>query len=196
MKKTWIALLSILAVVLVLVMSFAGFYNTLVKMDEGVTQAWAQVENVYQRRLDLIPNLVETVKGYAAHEQSTFIEVTEARGKAAGAATPDAVNSPQKFAEFEASQAALSSALGRLLVVVERYPDLKANENFLSLQAQLEGTENRITVERGRYNEAARALNTALRQFPGNIIGALFGFRSKTYFQSQTGAQNAPQVRF
>src|SRR3989338_4144769 len=146
MKKGWIIFLSILGVVVVAVLSLIGNYNGLVQMDEQVTQAWAQVENVYQRRLDLIPNLVETVKGYAEQEKSTFIAVTEARSRAAGSVSQGAINDPQKFAAFQESQAALGSALGRLLVVVEKYPDLKSNENFLSLQAQLEGTENRIAV--------------------------------------------------
>ena len=130
MKKGWIIFCSILAVIFLLVMSFVGNYNGLVQMDEQVTQAWAQVENVYQRRLDLIPNLVETVKGYAAHEKSTFVEVTEARSRAAGSISPDAINDPQKFAQFQESQTALSSALSRLMVVVEKYPDLKANQQF------------------------------------------------------------------
>ena len=196
MKKIWIVLLAVLGVILFAALSLAGTYNGLVKMDEGVNQAWAQVENVYQRRLDLIPNLVETVKGYAAHEKSTFVEVTEARSRAAGSLSPDAINDPAKFAQLESSQTALSSALGRLMVVVEKYPDLKANENFLSLQAQLEGTENRISVERGRFNEAAQAFNTSFRQFPRNVIGALFGFHVKEYFKSQPEAGKAPVVKF
>ncbi|MBI3251953.1 MAG: LemA family protein [Candidatus Omnitrophica bacterium] len=196
MKKIWIVLLVILGVVFFAALSLAGAYNTLVKMDEGVNQAWAQVENVYQRRLDLIPNLVETVKGYAAHENSTFVEVTEARSRAAGSLSREAINDPKRFAELEASQGALSSALSRLLVVVEKYPDLKANENFLSLQAQLEGTENRISVERGRFNEAAQAFNTTVRQFPQSLVGAMFGFHAKEYFKSQPEARNAPVVKF
>ncbi len=188
--------LALAAVAVVAVLAVMGTYNTLVQKDERVRQAWAQVENVYQRRLDLIPNLVETVKGYAAHEKGTFVEVTEARARAAGSLSPDAVNDPQKFQKFQESQAALSSALSRLLVVVERYPDLKANENFLSLQAQLEGTENRIAVERARFNEAARDLNTTLRQFPSNIVGRLLGFTMKPYFQSDAQAHTAPKVQF
>ena len=196
MKKGLIVLLVILGVILLIASSFMGAYNGLVRMDEQVNQAWAQVENVYQRRLDLIPNLVETVKGYAAHEKSTFIDVTEARAKAAGTISRDVITDAQKFQQFQESQAALSSALSRLMVVVEKYPDLKANENFLALQAQLEGTENRIAVERGRFNEAAQIFNTMIRQFPTNIIGGMFGFKSKEYFKSEKGAEVAPKVQF
>ena len=196
MKKGWIIFCSILAVIFLLVMSFVGSYNGLVQMDEQVTQAWAQVENVYQRRLDLIPNLVETVKGYAAHEKSTFIEVTDARSRAAGSISPDAINDPQKFAQFQESQTALSSALGRLMVVVEKYPDLKANENFLSIQAQLEGTENRIAVERGRFNGFAQVFNTRIRQFPANVIAGMFNFKVKEYFKSEPEAKAVPKVKF
>ena len=196
MKKGLIVFLVIVGAVAVVALSFMGTYNRLVQMDEQVNQAWAQVENVYQRRLDLIPNLVETVKGYAAHEQSTFIDVTEARAKAAGTISRDVITDPQKFQQFQDSQLALSSALSRLMVVVEKYPDLKANENFLALQAQLEGTENRIAVERGRFNEAAQIFNTMIRQFPTNIIGGMFGFRSKEYFKSEKGAEVAPKVQF
>ena len=196
MKKGLIVFLVIVGAVAVVALSFMGTYNRLVQMDEQVNQAWAQVENVYQRRLDLIPNLVETVKGYAAHEQSTFIDVTEARAKAAGTISRDVITDPQKFQQFQDSQLALSSALSRLMVVVEKYPDLKANENFLSLQAQLEGTENRIAVERGRFNEAAQIFNTIIRQFPTNIIGGMFGFKSKEYFKSDKGAEVAPKVQF
>ena len=196
MKKGLIVFLVIVGAVAVVALSFMGTYNRLVQMDEQVNQAWAQVENVYQRRLDLIPNLVETVKGYAAHEQSTFIDVTEARAKAAGTISRDVITDPQKFQQFQDSQLALSSALSRLMVVVEKYPDLKANENFLALQAQLEGTENRIAVERGRFNEAAQIFNTMIRQFPTNIIGGMFGFKSKEYFKSDKGAEVAPKVQF
>ena len=196
MKKGLIVFLVIVGAVAVVALSFMGTYNRLVQMDEQVNQAWAQVENVYQRRLDLIPNLVATVKGYAAHEQSTFIDVTEARAKAAGTISRDVITDPQKFQQFQESQTALSSALSRLMVVVEKYPDLKANENFLALQAQLEGTENRIAVERGRFNEAAQIFNTMIRQFPTNIIGGMFGFRSKEYFKSEKGAEVAPKVQF
>lgn len=196
MNKGLIILLSIVGAVVLVAMSFAGAYNSLVQMDEQVNQAWAQVENVYQRRLDLIPNLVETVKGYAAHEKSTFIAVTEARSKAAGTLSPDVITDPQKFAAFQESQSALSSALSRLMVIVEKYPDLKANQNFLQLQAQLEGTENRISVERGRFNEAAQLFNTRFRQFPTNVIAGMFGFKIKEYFKSDAEAKVAPKVQF
>ena len=189
-------LIAIVGIVVAVGLLLAGPYNSLVRMDEEVNQAWAQVENVYQRRLDLIPNLVETVKGYAAHEKETFTEVTEARAKAAGSLTVNAPSDPQKFAQFQESQAALSGALSRLMVVVERYPELKANENFLSLQAQLEGTENRIAVERGRFNEKAQSFNTRLRQFPVNIVGNLFGFKLKEYFKAEAAAKTAPKVQF
>ena len=196
MKKGLIISLSILGFILLIGFYFMGSYNGLVRLDEEVKKSWSQVENVYQRRLDLIPNLVETVKGYAAHEKETFISVTEARSKAAGTISPEVINDPQKFQAFQQSQAALGSALSRLLVVIEKYPDLKANENFLSLQSQLEGTENRITVERGRYNEVAQKFNTAVRTFPSNLIAGMFGFTAKEYFKADKGAQKAPAVMF
>ncbi len=196
MNKNLIVVLSIIGFILFIGIFLTGSYNGLVRLDEGVKQSWSQVENVYQRRLDLIPNLVETVKGYAAHEKETFIAVTEARSKAAGTLSPDTINNPQKFQAFQESQTALSSALSRLLVVVEKYPDLKANENFLSLQTQLEGTENRITVERGRFNETAQMFNTKIRQFPTNILAGTFGFSSKEYFKADAEAKTAPKVKF
>ena len=196
MKKGMVVFLVILGVVVLGGLWVMGSYNGLVRLDEGVKQAWAQVENVYQRRLDLIPNLVETVKGYAAHEKSTFVEVTEARSKAAGSIAPGIINDPKAFAQFQESQGALSSALSRLMVVVEKYPELKANENFLALQAQLEGTENRISVERGRYNEAAQMFNTRFRQFPTNMIGGMFGFKIKEYFKAEPAAAKVPKVTF
>ena len=196
MKKSLIVLLVVLGALGIGALLFSGTYNGLVQAEETVKQAWAQVENVYQRRIDLIPNLVNTVKGYAAHERSTFIEVTQARARAAGSLSSEAITDPDKFRQLQESQAALSSALSRLLVVVEKYPELKANENFLQLQAQLEGTENRIAVERGRFNEAAQAFNIRLRQFPTNIIGGLFGFKTKEYFKADAGASVAPKVQF
>ena len=196
MKKGLIVLLVVLGALGLAAVFFMGTYNGLVRSEEVVKQAWAQVENVYQRRLDLIPNLVETVKGYAAHEKSTFVEVTEARSKAAGSISPDIINDPAKFRQFQESQTALSSALSRLMVVVEKYPDLKANENFLQLQAQLEGTENRIAVERGRFNEASQLFNTMLRQFPTNVLGGMFGFKLKEYFKADAQASVAPKVQF
>ncbi|MCX6584591.1 MAG: LemA family protein [Candidatus Aminicenantes bacterium] len=173
-------------------------YNNMVTLDEGVKEKWSQVENVYQRRLDLIPNLVETVKGYAAHEKETFQAVTEARSKAGGMINigADVLKNPEMFQQYQQAQASLSSALSRLMVVVEKYPELKANQNFLSLQDQLEGTENRITVERMRFNEAARTFNTYIKQFPKVILARMFGFNEKPYFKAQEGAETAPKVKF
>ena len=194
MKKV---LLILVVVVVVIGMMFAGSYNGLVQLEEKVSSAWAQVESVYQRRLDLIPNLVETVKGYAAHESSTLEAVVQARANATRVTLPaSAVSDPAQFAKFQESQGALSGALGRLLAVAENYPDLKANQNFLELQAQLEGTENRIAVERMRFNETAQMFNTKLRQFPTNILGGMFGFKTKEYFKADAAAQAAPKVQF
>ncbi|HLP61068.1 MAG TPA: LemA family protein [Candidatus Deferrimicrobium sp.] len=192
----------VLAVVVLVVIIFVFYgirvYNNMVTLDEGVKEKWGQVENVYQRRLDLIPNLVETVKGYAAHERETFQAVTEARAKAGGMVNigPDILKNPELFQQYQQAQASLSSALQRLMVVVERYPELKANQNFLSLQDQLEGTENRITVERMRFNEAARGFNTYIKQFPKVILARMFGFNEKPYFKAQEGAERAPKVQF
>ena len=197
MKKGMIVLLSVVGAILVIGMMFAGSYNGLVQLEEKVSSAWAQVESVYQRRLDLIPNLVETVKGYAAHESQTLEAVISARAKATSVNLPaSAVSDPSQFAKFQESQTALSGALGRLMVVAEQYPDLKANQNFLELQAQLEGTENRIAVERMRFNEIAREFNTKLRQFPTNFLGGMFGFKTKEYFKADQAAQAAPKVQF
>ncbi len=197
MKKGSVILLSIVGVLVVIGMMFAGSYNGLVQLEEKVSAAWAQVESVYQRRLDLIPNLVETVKGYAAHESSTLEAVVQARANATRITLPaSAVSDPAQFAKFQESQGALSGALGRLLAVSENYPDLKANQNFLELQAQLEGTENRIAVERMRFNEVAQMFNTKLRQFPTNILGGIFGFKTKEYFRADAAAQAAPKVKF
>lgn len=173
-------------------------YNRLVRLDEGVSAAWAQVENVYQRRMDLIPNLVETVKAYAAHEQDTFAAVTEARSQAGGVMniSEDLLNNPEAFARFQQTQDSLGSALQRLLVVTENYPELKANQNFLALQDQLEGTENRIAVERMRFNEAVQAYNTLIRRFPQMIVARITGFEAKPYFESVSGAEIAPKVEF
>ncbi|MBR5385502.1 MAG: LemA family protein [Bacteroidales bacterium] len=171
-------------------------YNNLVSGEETVSTAWAQVENVYQRRADLIPNLVATVKGYAAHEQSTFEAVTQARANATGM-TVDASNlTPEQIAEFQKAQGQLSTALGRLIAISENYPELKANENFKDLQAQLEGTENRISTERMKFNEAAKKFNVSVRRFPANIIAGIFGFQTKGYFEAAEGASTAPKVEF
>ncbi|HLI96906.1 MAG TPA: LemA family protein [Candidatus Baltobacteraceae bacterium] len=193
----WIAL----AIGAIIVISMISSYNGLVTLSQAVDAQWGQVQNVYQRRADLVPNLVATVKGAANFEKSTYIAVTQARASV-GQLPPDvlknAVNDPKAMAQFEQAQNTLGSTLSRLLVTVENYPQLKANENFLTLQAQLEGTENRIAVERRRYNEAAQAFNTRRNTFPTNIYASLFGaqFNSKSYFQAQPGAQNAPQVTF
>ena len=196
MKKGLVTLLVIGAIVLGLFFWFQGNYNKMVRMDEGVQAAWSQVENVYQRRADLIPNLVATVKGYAAHEQQTLEGVVSARSKATQI-TVDAENlTSEQLAKYQKAQGELGAALGKLLAITENYPDLKANENFLSLQSQLEGAENRITVERKKYNEAARSYNTVIRQFPKNIVASMFGFEKKPYFEAQEGAQQAPTVAF
>lgn len=171
-------------------------YNSMVKQEEQVTTAWSQVENVYQRRADLIPNLVATVKGYASHERETLEGVVNARAKATQTTIDPTNMTPQAMEKFQQAQGELSSALGRLMVVVERYPDLKANQNFLELQAQLEGTENRITVERQKYNESARVYNTTIRMFPKNMIAGMFGFERKIYFEAKEGAEVAPVVEF
>lgn len=168
----------------------------MVAMDEGVATAWSNVENQYQRRSDLIPNLVNTVKGYAAHEQETLEAVVSARAKA----TQTQVNmedlTPEKLQAYQQAQGEIGAALGRLLVVAERYPDLKANENFRELQAQLEGTENRISVERRKFNETAKEYNTTIRKFPKNILAGLFGFEKRPYFEAQEGSEKAPKVKF
>ncbi len=189
----------LLVIIAALPLLFSGCgYNRMVTLDEGVSAAWAQVENVYQRRMDLIPNLVETVKGYAAHEQDTFTELADARSRAGGVMNidEDLLNDPEAFARFQQTQDSLGSALQRLLVVTENYPDLKANQNFLALQDQLEGTENRIAVERMRFNEAVRTYNTTIRRFPQSIIANMTGFDKKPYFESAAGAEVAPEVKF
>ncbi len=196
MKKGYVVLVVIVAVVLILFFWIKGMYNSMVRMDENVSQAWAQVENVYQRRSDLIPNLVATVKGYAEHESSTLEAVVEARAKATQATVDPSRLSEEELANFMNAQNDLGTAIGRLLVSVERYPDLKANQNFLELQAQLEGTENRIAVERKKFNEAARNYNVAIRRFPNNIFAGMFGFEKKGYFEASEGADQAPAVSF
>jgi LemA protein len=196
MKKGLIVLLVVAAVVLGIFFWFQGNYNRMVKMDEGVQAAWSQVENVYQRRADLIPNLVATVKGYASHEQQTLEGVISARSKATQiTVNPEDLTSEQ-MEKFQKAQGELGSALGKLLAITENYPDLKANTNFLELQAQLEGTENRIAVERKKFNDAARVYNTTIRQFPKNIVAGMFGFEKKPYFEAAEGAQEAPKVEF
>ncbi|MCK9641439.1 MAG: LemA family protein [Prolixibacteraceae bacterium] len=170
--------------------------NSMVTMEEGVSSAWSQVENVYQRRADLIPNLVSTVKGYAAHENETLTAVVEARAKATSVTVDPTKLNAASIQQFQQAQGGLSSALSRLMVVVEKYPDLKANENFLNLQAQLEGTENRITVERQKFNQSAQAFNTYIRLFPQSIIASMRNFEKKAYFEAEKGAATAPKVDF
>ena len=196
MKKGLIVILAVAAVVIGLFFWFQGTYNGMVKMDEGVQAAWSQVENVYQRRADLIPNLVSTVKGYAAHEQETLEGVISARSKATQLTVDSDNLTPERLAQYNKAQGELGAALGKLLAITENYPDLKANQNFLQLQSQLEGTENRIAVERQKFNETARKYNTAIRQFPKNIVAGMFGFEKKPYFEAQEGAQQAPKVEF
>ncbi len=194
--------LIILVVVLVLVFGvyrfFAGNYNSMVSLDESVKGQWGQVENVYQRRLDLIPNLVATVKGYATHEQSVLTQVTEARSRAGGVMniSDDVLNDPEAFSRFQQAQSELGGALQRLLMITENYPDLKANTNFLALQDQLEGTENRIAVERKRYNDVVRNYNIFIKQFPRAFIANMYGFSEKPYFTANAGADQAPAVEF
>ncbi len=183
------------ALITVVLFSSCG-YNKMVSMEEQVTSQWAQVENVYQRRADLIPNLVNTVKGYAAHEKETLEGVIEARSKATSVNIDPAKLTPESIKQFNQAQDGLSSALSRLMVVVEKYPDLKANQNFLDLQAQLEGTENRITVERKKFNDVTQAYNAYIRKFPQVIYAGWFGFEKKTYFEAQQGAEKAPEVKF
>ena len=171
-------------------------YNQMVVSDEYVQSLWSQVENVYQRRADLIPNLVSTVKGYAAHESETLEGVVAARAKATQVTVDPSDLTPEALAQFNAAQDELSAALGRLLMIQESYPDLKANQNFLDLQAQLEGTENRIATERMKFNEGVKSYNTAIRRFPDNIIASMFGFEKKGYFEAKAGADVAPVVEF
>lgn len=196
LSKGLIAFLLIAGALLLIFLWGMRGYNNLVSQEETVSSAWSQVENVYQRRADLIPNLVATVKGYAEHERETLEAVVNARSKATQTTIDPTNITAEKLQEFQAAQGELTNALNRLMVVVEKYPDLKANQNFLELQAQLEGTENRITVERQKFTETAKSYNTLIRQFPRNIIAGLFGFERKVYFEAQEGAQNAPKVEF
>jgi LemA protein len=196
MKKKWIVLIVVALLLLIGYSSIKGTYNTMVTTEESISASWAQVENQYQRRADLIPNLVNTVKGYADFEQETLTQVIEARAKATSISVDPNNLSPQAIDNFEQAQQGLSSALGRLLVTIERYPDLKASQQFQQLQVQLEGTENRIAVERRNFNEQVQSYNTYIKTFPKNIYANLFGFESKGYFQATTGAEKAPEVSF
>lgn len=193
MKKSTII---ILAAVVLLVIAGVSAYNGLVSKEEGVKNAWSNVENQYQRRSDLIPNLVNTVKGYAAHEQETFQSVTEARSKATQMSVAMDDLTPEKLQAYQEAQGEVGRALGRLLAISENYPELKANENFKELQAQLEGTENRIAVERRKFNETVRQYNTSIRKFPLNIFAAVFGFEQSAYFEADENSREVPEVAF
>ena len=186
-----------LSIVVLLIPFLSGCgYNTIVQQDEAINQAWSQVENAYQRRSDLIPNLVETVKGYANFEKQTLTDVIEARAKATSVNINPENLSPEAVQQFQAAQGGLTSALSRLMVVVEQYPDLKANQNFLSLQTQLEGTENRIAFERKKFNDTVGVYNAGIRKFPRLIIASIFGFKKRGYFEAEQGAEQAPSVKF
>jgi LemA protein len=187
--------LNIIGFFAVLLLSSCG-YNSMVKLDEQVTSQWAQVENVYQRRADLIPNLVNSVKGAANFEKETLTQVIEARAKATSVNVDPTKLTPESIAQFQAAQGAISQSLGRLLATVEAYPELKANQNFLELQAQLEGSENRITVERQKFNSVTQEYNSSIRTFPNNLTAGMFGFKTKGYFQAEAGANKAPKVEF
>ena len=193
MKKSTIGLLAVIAVIAIWLVSV---YNGMVGLDEGVNTAWANVETQYQRRADLIPNLVNTVKGYAQHEQETFEAVVNARSKATSISIDPSNVTPEKLQEFQQAQGELASALGRLIAISESYPDLKASEQFKELQAQLEGTENRINVSRTNFNKEAQKYNTTIRTFPRNLIAGMLGFTQRAYFEAEAGANQAPKVEF
>ncbi len=196
MKKLWITL-GILALLALMAFQWVkSFQNNAVGYEEGINKQWANVESAYQRRADLIPNLVNTVKGYAKHEKETLEAVIKARAQATQIKIDPANLTPEKLAQFQKAQQGLSGALNRLLLVVERYPELKADKHFLELQSQLEGTENRINVERNKYNQAVQVYNTYIRRFPNNILASMFGFKPKAYFQAEKGAEKAPKVQF
>lgn len=201
MKKfpKWLVVLIIFAVCVIALFScYKNTYNSLVYMEENVSGQWAEVQNQYQRRMDLIPNLVSTVKGYASHESEVFKQVSDARSKAGGQIniSDEVLSNPEAFERYQQVQDQLGSSLQRLLMVTENYPELKADQNFLALQDQLEGTENRITVARGRYNDAAKQYNSKIRSFPTNIIANMSGFEKKIYFSASAEAQAAPKVEF
>jgi len=201
MSRGAIIVLSIVAAIILIGLGIVGWgvgvYNKLVSYDENVKQSWGQVENQYQRRYDLIPNLVETVKGYAKHEEDVFEKVAEARSSVGKlTVTPEILSNPQAFSRFQQAQDALSSALTRLMAVSENYPNLKADQNFLSLQSQLEGTENRIAVERQRFNQSVQSYNTLVRTMPSAVIASFSGFHERPYFAAQEGASTAPKVQF
>ena len=193
MKKSTIGLIVVIGAIAIWLISS---YNGMVKMDEEVSSAWSNVENQYQRRADLIPNLVNVVKGYASHEKETFEAVVSARSKATQVTVDPENLTPEKLQEYQKAQGEVGATLGRLLAITESYPELKANENFKELQAQLEGTENRISVERRNFNEIARNYNSAIRSFPRSIIAGMFGFEKRPYFEAEEGANKAPEVKF
>lgn len=193
MKKSTIGLIVVIGAIAIWLISS---YNGMVKMDEKVSSAWSNVENQYQRRADLIPNLVNVVKGYASHEKETFEAVVSARSKATQVTVDPENLTPEKLQEYQKAQGEVGATLGRLLAITESYPELKANENFKELQAQLEGTENRISVERRNFNEIARTYNSAIRTFPRSIIAGMFGFEKRPYFEAEEGANKAPEVKF
>lgn len=192
-KTTWII---VIAAVAAIAFWAIGKYNAMVQAEENVETAWGQVENQYQRRMDLVPNLVATVKGYATHEQETLEGVMAARAKATQITIDPANATPEQLAAYQNAQGELSQALGRLLAISESYPELKANENFLQLQSQLEGTENRITVARNTFNEEAKTFNILIRTFPNNMIASMTGFEKKPYFEAEAGAEKAPKIEF
>jgi len=196
MKKNQIVLLSVLGIIILGIFWGISSYNGIITLQENVNSQWANVESQYQRRADLIPNLVSTVKGYATHESSTLEGVVAARAKATQVTIDPKNLTPEKLQEFQAAQGQVSSALGKLLMITENYPDLKANQNFLELQSQLEGTENRIAVERSRFNELARQFNIPIQRFPRSFIANMFGFKQKPYFEAEKGSQVAPTVKF
>src|SRR6056300_444362 len=196
MKKSTISLLVVAGILIALVSWVIGAYNGLVTLDEETNGKWAQVESAYQRRADLIPNLVNTVKGYADFEQETLTAVIKARSNATGINVNAENLTPESIAQFQAAQGQLSGALSRLMVSVERYPELKANQNFLALQSQLEGTENRIKIERDRFNESVKIFNATIRKFPRNLIASSFGFEKKGYFEADAGSEKGPEVQF
>lgn len=193
MKKTWIIVIAVIAVIAIYSTST---YNSMVAQEEAVSTAWSNVENQYQRRSDLIPNLVNTVKGYATHEKETFDAVVSARAKATQTTVSIDDLTPEKMQAYQRAQGEVGSALSRLLAVTENYPELKANENFKELQVQLEGTENRISVERRNFNKTTREYNTAIRKFPRNIVAGMFGFEKHPYFEAEEGSEKAPEVKF
>lgn len=196
MKKSLLVTIIVVAVVAIIGLWASSKYNSLVTVEENVNEAWSNVETQYQRRADLIPNLVNVVKGYAAHESETLTGVVEARAKATQITIDPTNATPEQLAAFQQAQGELSAALGKLLAISESYPDLKANENFRDLQNQLEGTENRITVARTNFNELAKEYNTTLRRFPTNLVAGLFGFEKKAYFEADPAAEKAPTVEF